>query len=200
MRKDLFSAVLSAALVLAPMGVALSAQDDLSGFTLEQLNAAIRSSGAGAQKIYSILTFDSEDRQGSNLAMLSSSRSGWHITVLHRVEGGLKVVWRSGNLPQDFNVSSSNSLKIEVVEDEQVVEFSGCAPHLCGDVNGVIGVLLYSPSSKQAFSAHYKYDDRKPLGNFGTLELSKNANEPGNERYKAALRKAMSEALRSEVP
>jgi hypothetical protein len=200
MKNLLFPSVLCAAVILAPLRAAFSAEDDLSGFTLKQLNEAIRDSKAATHKIYSILTFDSEERSGANIAMLSSSNSGWRVTVLHRVTGGLKVEWRSGKLPKDFAVSSSHNLEVEDVEDEQVVEFSGCAPHDCGGLSGVLGVLLYSPRSKQVFYAHYRSDEGKPIGSFGSLEFSGNASDPSNERYKAALRKAMGKILHYDVP
>lgn len=170
-------------------------EDDLSGFTSNQLDTAIRNSGVATQKIFSILTFDSEDRYGSSIAILSRSRSGWRVTVLHRITGGLKLEWRSAKLSDDFSNSSSNNFKIEVVEDEQVVEFSGCAQHQCGGIDGVLGVLLYSPLSKQVFFAHYRYNDHKSISSFGFLEFSKNAHEPGNERYMTALQNAMNKNL-----
>jgi hypothetical protein len=190
-----FSLVLCGALVLAPAKATFATEDDLSGFTLSQLNTAIRNSDVATQKIFSILTFDSEDRYGSSIAILSGSRSGWQITVLHRVKGGLRVEWRSVKLSGDFSNSSSNNFKIEDVEGEQVLEFSGCAQHQCGGVDGVLGVLLYSPHSKRTFFAHYRFDKQKPIGSIGSFEFSKNAEEPGNERYKAALQNIMSKAL-----
>lgn len=195
MQKRLLLSVFCAVIVAAPFTLAVSAEDDLSGFTLKQLNAAISSSGVAGQKLYSILTFDSEERAGANIAVLSGSRSGWQVTVLHRVTSGLKVEWRSGKLPDDFDVSGSNNLEIEDIGDEQVVEFCGCARHLCGYLDGMSGLLLYSPHSKQVFFAHYQYDERKPIGSFGSLKFSKNTSEPGNERYKAALQKAMNKIL-----
>ena len=195
MKNFLFSTVFCTALILAPSRAAFSAEDDLSGFTLKQLDTSIRNSGAATQKIYSILTFDSEDRYGSSVAILSASSSGWKITVLHRVKGGLKVEWGSAKLSDDFSTSSSNNLKIEDLEGEQVVEFSGCRQHNCGGADGVFGVLLYSSHSKQVFFAHYRYDEHKPIGSVGSLEFSNNAYEPGNERYLAALRSAMNKTL-----
>ena len=201
MHRLLFSSLLCAAIVATPLTIAFPAEDDLSGFTVQQLNAAIAKSGLTTQKIYSILTFDSDERYGANVAILSGSYSGWRVAVLHRIEGGLKVEWRSGKLPDDIDISSSNNFEIGHMDDgEQVVEFSGCAPHQCGGVDGVFGVLLYSPRSMQVFFAHYRFDEHKPIGQFGSLKLSENANLPGNERYKAALRKAMSKTLRSDVP
>lgn len=195
MKNFLLGSFFCAALILAPSREAFSAEDDLSGFTLNQLDTAIRNSGVATQKIFSILTFDSEDRYGSSIAVLSGSRSGWRVTVLHRVTGGLKMEWRSAMLSDDFSNSSSNNFKIVDVEDEQVVEFSGCAQHQCGGLDGVLGVLLYSPRSKQVFFAHYRFDDHKPIGSFGFLEFSKNAHEPGNERYMAALQDVMNKTL-----
>jgi hypothetical protein len=191
----LFLSLLCGAVVAGQSGVTPSAKDDLSGFTLKQLDVAVNESGVAKQKLYSILTFDSDERLGANIAVLSSSHSGWYVVVLHRVSGGLKVEWRSGKLSDDFAVSSSSNLMIEDAGSEQVVKFSGCSPHQCGGVNGVEGVLIYSTRLKEVFFAHYRYDERKPIGSFGSLEFSENATKPGNERYKAALQKAMNTLL-----
>src|ERR1700723_1383300 len=181
MQRHLFSSLLGVAIVIALPRAAFSAEDDLFGFTLQQLDAAIAKGGLATQKIYSILTFDSDERRGANIAILSGSHTGWHVTVLHRIQGGLKVEWRSGKLPNDIEVSSSNNFEIEYMDDgEQVVEFSGCAAHDCGGLNGVFGVLLYSPRSKQVFFAHYRSDEGKPLGSFGSLDFSENASAAGN--------------------
>lgn len=187
---------LCAAVIFAPVTAALSAQDDLSAFTSKQLDTAITNSGLAQQKIYAIHTFDIGERPGANIAILSSSRSGWQVTVLRHIKAGLEVEWRSGRLPDDFAVSSFNNLEIENIDDgEQVVQFSGCARHMCGGVDGLFGVLLYSPRSKQVFFAHYRWDEGKTIGSFGSVELSENANRPGHERYKRALQNAMNKAL-----
>lgn len=184
------------ALLITLPKIAYSTGDDLSGYTVQQLDTAITKGGLADQKIYSILTFDSDQLPGANIAILSSSHTGWHVTILHRINGGLKVEWRSGKLPDDIAVSSYNSLKIEHMDDgEQVVEFSGCAAHECGGVDGVFGVLLYSSRSKQVFYAHYRWDEGAPLGSFGSLDFSKNATAAENEKYKMALQKAMNKAL-----
>jgi hypothetical protein len=196
MQRRLFSSLLGLAIVIALPRVAYAAEDDLSGFTLQQLDAAITKGGLATQKMYSILTFDSDERRGANIAILSSSHTGWHVTVLHRIQGGLKMEWRSGKLPNDIEVSSSNNFEIEYMDDgEQVVEFSGRAAHDCGDLNGVFGVLLYSPRSKQVFFTHYRFDEGKPLGSFGSLEFSENASAAGNDKYKMKLQKAMNKTL-----
>src|SRR6185437_7380658 len=154
-----FTSLLGVAVTMAMPSVAFSAEDDLSGFTLQQLNAAMTRGGLATEKVYSILTFDSNDRAGANIAILSGSHTGWHVTVLHRMKRGLKAEWRSGKLPDDMEVSSSNNFEIEYMDDgEQVVMFSGCAAHLCGRLDGISSLLLYSPRSKQAFFTHYRYD------------------------------------------
>ena len=187
---------LCAAVIFVPLTAALSAQDDPSAFTSQQLDSAITNSGLAQQKIYAIHTFDSGERPGANIAILSSSRSGWHVTVLRHLKTGLEVEWRSGRLPDDFAVSCFNNLEIEDIDDgEQVVQFSGCARHMCGGVDGLFGVFLYSPRLKQVFFAHYRWDEGKPIGSFGSVELSENANKPGHERYKRALQNAMSKTL-----
>jgi hypothetical protein len=163
---------------------------------LQQLDEAMTKGGLATQKIYSILTFDSDERVGANVAILSGSHTGWRVTVLHRIKGGLKVEWRSSKLPDDIDVSSSRNLEIDYMDDgEQVVVFSGCAAHDCGRLDGIFGMLLYSPRSKQVFFAHYRYDENKPSGSFGSLDFSENASTAGNEKYKRALQKAMNEVL-----
>jgi hypothetical protein len=122
MHRRVFSFLIAVAIVVAPLSVAFSAEDDLSGFTLQQLDSAVTKTGLASQKIYSILTFDSEDRRGANMAILSGSRSGWPVTVLHRIKDGLEVEWQSGKLPYDIAVSSSNNFEIEHLNDgEQVL-------------------------------------------------------------------------------
>jgi hypothetical protein len=80
--------------------------------------------------------------------------------------------------------------------DEQVVEFSGCAPHDCGGVSdGDFGMVLYASRERHAFFAHYMYDDHKPQGTFGSLDFSDNAMEASNEKYKSALERAMRKKL-----
>lgn len=189
--------LLGAAIVIGLPEAASSAEDDLSGFTVQQLEAALTKGGIANQKIYSILTFDSDERRGANIAILSGSHTGWHITVLHRIKDGLNVDWRSGKLPGDIVVSSSNNFEIDSMDDgEQVVEFSGCAAHDCGGrVGGIFGALLYSPRSKQVFFAYYRYDEAKPQANFGSLEFSANASVAGNEKYKTMLQREMSQVL-----
>jgi hypothetical protein len=112
--------------------------------------------------------------------------------VLYNIAGGLAIEWKSGGLHDDFAVSSSDALEIDDLGDEQVVEFSGCAAHSCGGVDGgEFGMVLYAPRVRQAFFAHYSYDEHKPPGTFGSLDFSDNSMVAGNERYKAALDRAM---------
>jgi len=197
MQRHLLSSLLGVAILMALPRAAFSAEDDLSGFTVQRLDAAVTKGGIADQKLYSILTFDSDERRGANVAILSGSRTGWHVTVLHRIKGGLNVEWRSGKLPGDIAVSSSNNFEIEYMDDgEQVVEFSGCAAHDCGGrLGGIFGMLLYSPRSKQVFFAHYRYDEGKPQASFGSLDFSDNASAAGNEKYKTTLQRAMIKAL-----
>jgi hypothetical protein len=176
--------------------IAIASGDGFPGFTTKQFNTAFENSGIATHRIESILTFRDLGDSGPHIAILSGSRSGWHVTVLHNITGGLKVEWKSGALHDDFAVSSSDALEIDDLGDEQVVEFSGCGAHMCGGVDGgVFGMVLYAPRVKQAFFAHYSYDDHKPRGSFGSLDFSSNASEAGNERYKAALDKAMRKKL-----
>lgn len=194
MRKLLIPLAFCAAIVLAPLRIA-AAPDAGPGFTLKQWNTAMVQSGIATGRIYSILTFRDLGDRGAHIAVLSGSRSGWHVTVLNIMAGALKIEWKSKGLKSDLSVSSPDELEIDDLGDEQVVEFSGCAPHMCGGVDGDSGMLMYAPRVKQAFFVHYKYDDRKPSGSFGILDFSENAVAAGNERYKAALERAMRNKL-----
>ena len=192
MTRLLFCAVI----IFGTFGIASASDQGLPGFTLQQLNAALVSSGVTSQRIGSILTFRDLGDSGAHVAVLSSGRSGWHVTILHNVSGGLNVEWKSGGLRDDFSMSSPDALEIDDLGDEQVIEFSGCAPHMCGGVDGgEYGMVLYAPRVKQAFFAHYSYDDHKPKGSFGSLDFSSNSETVGNERYKAALAHAMRKKL-----
>ncbi len=67
---------------------------------------------------------------------------------------------------------------------------------ICGGLDGgVFGMVLYASRVRQAFFAHYSYDDHKPSGSFGSLDFSDNATTAANARYKAALEKAMRKKL-----
>lgn len=145
------------------------ASDSESGFTVKQFNTALVKAGIAC--------------------------SGWRVTVLLNLAGNLRVEWKSGGLPYDFSVSSPGELEIDDLGEEQVVEFSGCAPHDCGGVDGVSGMLLYASRVKQGFFAHYRSDSSKGFGSFGSLDFSDNAEEPAHSRYKVALEKAMQSKL-----
>lgn len=181
---------------LMPCFGAKTNEDDLSGFTVSQLDTAVHAAGLKDQKLYSIRTFDSKERAGAYVAILSGSHSGWRVTILKRVVGGLKVQWHSGRLSSDFDVSDTRNLRIESVEDEQIAFFSGCAAHMCGGITGDLGMMLYSPETKQVFFAHYRYPRDKPIGTMGTIEYSENAAQPRNERYRKALQDFMETELK----
>jgi hypothetical protein len=200
MTKLVLSTILSAAATLFPIKSAAS-DTGQPGFTLKQWSAAMVKSGIDRERVYSILTFRNLGDPGEHIAILSGFRSGWHVTVFNNIAGGLKIEWKSGGMRSDFSVSSPDELEIDDLGDEQVVEFSGCAPHMCGGIDGgEFGMVLYAPRVGQAFFAHYSYDDKKPRGSFGSLDFSDNALSAGNERYKAALDRAMKQKLRVGKP
>lgn len=146
----LWLVVLSTAIILDSPSVAFASGQG-PGFTLKQWNSALVASGIESQRIYSILTFR-DPESATHIAILSGSRTGWHVTVLQNVTSDLKVEWKSGRLADDFSVSSADALEIDDLGDEQAVEFSGCARHMCGGIDGeVFGMVLYAPRVKQAF-------------------------------------------------
>lgn len=196
MRRFVFSFLVSTVLLVLPLRGRLWAEDDLFSFTTQQLNTAISKSGLSTQRIYSVQSLTNDNGQ-AEIAILSASHLGWRVTIFRRVPGGFDVEWQSGKLPDDIAVSASNNFKIDSMDDgEQVVQFSGCAAHECGGIDGVFGVLIYSPRSNHVFFAHYQFDEKQPIGSFGSLAFSENAKARGNEKYKAALQNAMNKILR----
>ena len=128
-------------------GTTTVAQDDVYGFTNQQLQSAFRRNGLAIQRLYSVQTFGAGDTENpAYLAVLSSSRSGWHVSVFHRIEGGFKLEWVSPKLPMEFSVSSPGQFSIFDVGEESTVTFSGCAQHRCG--GDYHGFLLYSTVRK----------------------------------------------------
>ncbi|MBZ5707276.1 MAG: hypothetical protein LAN63_18160 [Acidobacteriia bacterium] len=180
------------AVLFAVCGANASAQDDdVYGFTTKQLQSALVSSGLAPQRLYSVQTFGSGDTERpAYMAVLSSSRSGWHVTVFHRVQEGFKVEWSSHQLPVEFSVSSPDNFSVEDIGDESTVRFSGCAPHRCaGDYEGF---LLYSTLRKQAFFALLTQQENQPR----RVTFSPNALQPMNQNYKDALQRTVDEVVR----
>ncbi len=167
-------------------------QNDIPyGFTNQQLEAALSHSGLVSQRLYSIQTFgDSDTAHPAYMAGLSSSKSGWHVWVFHRVRGGFELEWSSGKLPIEFSVSSPGEFSIFDIGDESTVMFSGCAQHLCG--GGYHGFLLYSTARKDIFFALLDNRGNQPR----RISFSKNALEQRNRAYKDALQKAVDEVIR----
>jgi hypothetical protein len=179
------------ALLLLVCGTTALAQDDIYGFTSRQLESALRLSGLASQRLHSIQTFGSGDTGNpAYVTVLSSSRSGWHVAVFHRVQGGFKVEWSSGELLLEFTVSSPGNFSLFDVGEESAVMFSSCAPHRCaGDYEGF---LVYSTARKEAFFARLAQPEDKP----SRVTFSKNALEPKNSPYKQALQNAADEVIR----
>jgi hypothetical protein len=180
------------AILFAVCSADTSAQDDdVYGFTTKQFQSALVNSGLAPQRFYSIQTFGSGDTgPPAYITVLSSSRSGWHVTVFHRVQGGFKVEWSSHRLPVEFSVSSPHNFSVEDIGDESTVRFSGCARHRCaGDYEGF---LLYSTLRKQAFFALLTQQDNQPR----RVTFSPNALQPMNQGYKDALQRAVDEVVR----
>jgi hypothetical protein len=176
-------------------GVASFAQDDVYGFTNGQLQSALRQSGVASQRLYSIQTFGAEDNgDPAYLTVLSSSRSGWHVSILHRIRGGFNVEWSSGRLPAEFEMSSPGNFSIYDIGEESTVMFSGCAQHRCG--GDYHGFLLYSTVRKEAFFALLSQQEDQPR----KVTFSNNALEPKNKSYMDALQKAANEVIHMTDP
>jgi hypothetical protein len=179
-------------ILFAMCGINTSAQDDdVYGFTTKQFQPALANSGLARQRLYSVQTFGSGDTESpAYVAVLSSSLSGWHVTVLNRVQGGFKVGWSSHQLPVEFSVSSPDNFSVEDIGEESTITFSGCAPHRCG--GDYEGFLLYSALRKQAFFALLTQQENQPR----RVTFSPNALQPMNQSYKDALQRAVDEVIR----
>jgi len=162
-------------------------QDDTSGFTNRQLEAALKSTGLSGQRLYSLQTFGTQD--AAYLAVLSSYASGWRVSVFRRANGGFALEWASHKLPTEFSVSSAGNFSLYDIGEETTVTFSGCAPHRCaGDYEGF---LLYSTAKKEAFFALLTQQENQAR----QVTFSKNALDPRNARYKEALQKAADDMI-----
>jgi hypothetical protein len=178
--------------LLLMCGTITAAQDNVYGFTNRQLQSAFRTSGLATQRLYCLQTFGAGDTEDpAYLAVLSGSRSVWHVSVFHRVQGGFKLEWISRKLPLELSVSSPGQFSIVDVGEESTVIFSGCAPHRCG--GDYHGFLLYSTVRKEAFFALLAQQEDKSR----RLTFSDNALEPANKDYKEALQRAADEMTRS---
>lgn len=190
-------------LVVLAGSASLAISEDTYGFSVKELRSALDRAGLGTQRLCKIQTFGSGGTAvlpvPAYVAVLSTSRSGWQVSVFRRVAGGFLLEWSSRKLPSEFSVSSPDELSIQDVGDEPVVVFSGCAPHDCGGTRGVAGFLLYSTLRKQAFYVRYighsMYDTSGSVVTF-----SKNVLEQENQPYKEALRKQIDSLIRLDTP
>jgi len=185
-----FLGLMIATVLLGTSSQLVANDDDPYGFTVGQLHSAMLRGGLTGQRLNSVHTFGAGDGGfvPAYVGILSSSRSGWHISVFRRVAGGFRREWYSQKLPSEFAVSSPENFSIEDVGDESVVVFSGCAPHMCGRAIGLNGVLLYSTERKEVFFARYEPQAGNPSG---SVQFSKNVSEARNQRYREALQKAL---------
>lgn len=179
------------AVLVAICGSAAYAQDDLNGFTMNQLQRTLGSSSLIHQKLWAIQTFGSGDiERPAYLTVLSSSRSGWHISVFHRVKGGFRPEWLSRSLSAEFDRSSPDNFSVEKIDDDFTVRFSGCAAHRCG--GDVHGFLLYSTVKKQAFFA--LLERQEDMSN--KVTFSANVLDPNNRKYKEVLQASIDDLVR----
>lgn len=115
--------------------------------------------------------------------LVGVKKQGWQVFVFMREPNrDFKLVWNSGKLEYSFNVSSPQELQVFDQGDSEIVQFEGCAPHLCNDV---FSILIYVPSKRMAFTA--KYD--------GSVTYSPELQAPENRRYKEWLERQVRERL-----
>ena len=173
MRDYFLMMAFSTSLVAAP--ACLGANEE--GLTTTDLRGLAGALPDLAGRIVSIQIFRDSSTHANSVALLTLGiGSGWQLYVLgSSAPGKYASEWKSGKLDDGFSVSSAEALKIAYVGGEQVVEFSGCAAHVCPDV---FSILLYVPSIKTAFTVHYVQ---------GKTTYSSNLNDVANASYKVAL-------------
>jgi hypothetical protein len=183
--------LLTSLVVICLLAVAPAQPDTPYAFTTGQLQSALRQAGLTTQQLHSVQTFGSgNEADPAYLTVLSSSRSGWHVSVFHHAQGRFKLEWASGKLPIEFSVSSANNFSLSDIGEETTVTFSGCAPHRCG--GDYHGFLLYSTVRKEVFFALLA----QPEDQHRQVTFSQNALEPRNNAYKQALQSAADEIIR----
>ncbi len=102
--------------------------------------------------LYSMKLFHEKNDPRLSMAVLSSTKkNGWQVLVVSpRGRDEYTVSWTSPRLADSFEVSDPRNLGTYGLGEEEAVTFSGCGRHVCPDV---FSVLLYVPSTHQAFTA-----------------------------------------------
>lgn len=120
--------------------------------------------------------YDSMIHQNAIALATLDEKSDWRLFVFSSVKKGqFQLTWQSGKLADSFAISSQNELKVFSLEDEQAVQFEGCASHVCPDV---FSILMYVPSKNAIFTADYVW---------GKVTFSANLETTENARYKLIL-------------
>ncbi|MGH9615679.1 MAG: hypothetical protein ACRD28_02975 [Acidobacteriaceae bacterium] len=119
---------------------------------------------------------ESGGREASVAVATWGERSGWQLFVFSPHNGQhFQLEWKSGKLDDSFYVSYPDALKIFNFGEEDGVEFSGCARHVCPEV---FSIMIYVPSRQVAFKAKSIY---------GRVLYSPSLETPRNHLYKDAL-------------
>lgn len=99
-------------------------------------------------RIESVRLFNDFQKSASSVAVLVSTKTRWRIYVFSPVgRSGYEAVWNSGPLSPTFMVATP-SLRVEQVEEQDAIAFSGCVRHMCPDI---FSSFLYVPSLHRAF-------------------------------------------------
>jgi hypothetical protein len=149
-------------------------QDGISGDELRSLAASLPELPGRIQAFQ--IVYDSTVQKNGIVLATFSEKSGWQLVMFSPMrDGSFKQTWQSGKLADSFFVSSQSKLKVVSLENEEGVQFEGCASHVCPDV---YSILLYVPSKHAAFEANYVW---------GKVNYSANSDVAENATYKAVL-------------
>lgn len=172
-------ATVSLLLSLLCMGAASGSpsSNEKDGISIDEFRNLAKTLPTLPGRIQAIQIFyDSTAHENAVAFATFDDKAGWQVSVFDpNREGGFKLAWQSGKLADSFAVSSQSELRVASLENEQAVQFEGCAAHVCPDV---FSILLYVPSKHTVFTADYVW---------GKVTFSVNLDSVENSRYKSVL-------------
>jgi hypothetical protein len=149
----------------------------IDGLSPEKLKVLADSLPSSSGPIQSIQFFRHLGGSLDGVAVLTlSQRIGWQIFIFNLPSASNPVLeWKSGKLDDSLQVSTSESLKVSHIGSGDIIEFSGCARHVCPDV---FSAMFYAPLQKGPFMATSSY---------GITSYSPDAEVKRNPDYKRVL-------------
>jgi hypothetical protein len=155
------------------------------GLTVSQFRKFANSLGSLPGRVEALRLLQEADGRSAVAIATFGSTAGWRLFVFRAFgHGHYSQQWASGRLDDSFAVSSAGELMVFSAGGESLVEFQGCARHVCPDV---FSVLLYVPSRRQAFTARSLR---------GRVTYSDGTELPNNRLYKDFLDQLIRERVK----